>query len=397
MIEIILQAIKNLRREGLRTFLTLIGIVIGIAAIVSLISVGNGLTNYFEEQFESIGANSVFAAPGDAFDMSGGTAVEITQRDVSNIKAMSNVDSVITEYAMLAITKYDGETTGAMFFSVDDDGYDLFNELDYIEIIEGRMVEKNESTGIMIDERLAKKAFEKEINLRNTIELNGEKYKVVGIFKLSINMGGIMGGGGMAMSSLKGYSRIGNVDKPVEIIIRTNSIDDVDFVAEQVKEYFEKKYGEKSVTVLTLEQTTEMVNEMLSLITLVLAGIAGISLVVGGIGIMNAMITSVLERTKEIGLMKALGASNNKILTLFILESAFIGLIGGIIGIIIGFLLAILIGIIGTEAGMPLKIQFDFGLFVGALAFSMIIGMLSGFYPALKASKMDAVEAMRYE
>ncbi|MDD3083707.1 MAG: FtsX-like permease family protein, partial [Candidatus ainarchaeum sp.] len=112
---------------------------------------------------------------------------------------------------------------------------------------------------------------------------------------------------------------------------------------------------------------------------------------------MNAMITSVLERTKEIGLMKALGASNNKILTLFILESAFIGLIGGTIGIIIGFGLAELIAFIGIQTGFTLIAVKNIEIIFGALAFSMIVGMLSGFYPALKASKLDPVEALRYE
>jgi putative ABC transport system permease protein len=125
--------------------------------------------------------------------------------------------------------------------------------------------------------------------------------------------------------------------------------------------------------------------------------LASISLIVGGIGIMNAMITSVMERTKEIGLLKALGASNNKILSLFLLESAFIGLIGGIIGILIGFGLVELIAFIGTQSGFALVAVKNFEIIFGALAFSMIVGMLSGFYPALRASKLDPVEALRYE
>ncbi len=396
MLDTTIQSLKNLKREGLRTFLTLIGIVIGIAAIVSLISVGAGLTNFVEEQFEGIGANSIFVVAGDAFDMSATTAVKITQRDMSYVRSLSRVESVIAEYAMPAVMDYRGEKSNVMFVTLDDEGFDMFMDLDYIEIIEGRMIEPNESTGIMIDDRLAKRVFEREIDLRNTITLNGEQYRVIGIFKMSISMPGMMGGG-IAMSSFNGYSRIGDVDNPIELIVRTFSVDDVEFVAEEIEEYFERQYGKRSVTVLTSDQMIEQLDDMMSLITLVLAGIAGISLLVGGIGIMNAMITSVMERTKEIGVLKALGASNNKILTIFLLESAFIGMIGGLLGIILGFGIALLIGLVGAETGLPLSITIDWRLFAGALLFSMIVGMLSGFYPALKAAKMDPIEAMKFE
>ncbi|MBT7241196.1 MAG: FtsX-like permease family protein, partial [Candidatus Diapherotrites archaeon] len=126
-------------------------------------------------------------------------------------------------------------------------------------------------------------------------------------------------------------------------------------------------------------------------------GIAGISLIVGGIGIMNAMVTSVLERTKEIGLYKAIGASNTKVLSIFLLEAAFIGLIGGIIGILIGLGLASLIAIVGSVLNYALVAVVTPEIVLGGLGFSIIIGMVSGFYPALRASRLDPVEALRYE
>ncbi len=397
MIEVIQQAIHNLKREGLRTFLTLIGIVIGIAAIVSLISVGNGLNLYFEEQFESIGSNSVFVIPGDSITGSQNDTITITERDLDYIKSLTRVETVIAEYASYSPIEFNGQKKNILLFSADEEGYNFFRETNYVELLSGRFVESNELSTVMIDETLAEKVFDRKINLRKQIIINNENYTVVGIFKFSVNMSGMMPGSGMALVSFKGFERIYSVTGPVEMIVKTRTTDDAPFVAEQIKEYFEKKYGKRSVTILTSDQTIDLFGSVLSILTLVLAGIAGISLVVGGIGIMNAMITSVLERTKEIGLLKALGASNNKILTLFILESALIGLIGGIIGATMGFVLGAIISVIGEQAGLPLKVNFNLELLIGALIFSMIVGMLSGAYPAYRASKLDPVEALRYE
>ena len=135
--------------------------------------------------------------------------------------------------------------------------------------------------------------------------------------------------------------------------------------------------------------------KFLAIIQLVLVGIASISLLVGGIGIMNTMIMSVLERTSEIGVMKAIGATNTLVLSIFLFEAGFIGLIGGIFGVIIGYALAYLVSIISVSSGLALKIEIDVGLIVGSLLFAMIVGMLSGLLPARRAARMDPVVALR--
>ena len=394
ILELISQALFNLRKEGARTFLTLIGIVIGVAAIVSLLSVGTGLSVSFEEHFESLGSNMVYVAPGDAFSTSQTSNIKISQTDIRFLKQVTNVDEVIVEYAGAGALKFDNDTKNAIIFSIEEEGFKFFLDNEYMKLGEGRWIEPNESSAIMINEALAKDTFDRELSLRKQVEINGETFKVVGTLELGAAIAA-MGSSGFTFTTVKGHERLDPNLEPAEIMVMTNTVDDVDQVKEDVTEYFEDKYGKKSITVISSDQMMEQFDSILNLLTLVVAGIGGISLVVGGIGIMNAMITNVLERTGEIGLYKSLGASNNKILIIFILEAAFIGLVGGIIGILLGGGAAMLIGIGAQASGLPLGAVLSIDIIIGALAFSMSAGILSGLYPAYKASQLDPVEAIR--
>ena len=392
------ESLKNLRRAGIRTFLTLIGVVIGIAAIVALLSVGAGVTATFEEQFESLGSNTIMIAPGDAFNMQSNTTVEITDSDTRFIKNLSTVDDVIKEYASPVAVKFNNETKSSVFFTIDEEGFEFFKSTDFVTLDSGRWVEPGESSAIMISSGLAETAFDREINLRKQININGKDFKVVGIFKLSAMMSGMAGGGGgMILTTVEGYERVFENANLVEMMVKTTNTDNVDKTKEEIEEYFEDKYGKRSMTILTSEQAIEQFTMILGMLTIFIVGIAGISLVVGGLGIMNAMVTSVMERTREIGLYKAIGASNQKVLTIFLLEAGFIGLIGGIIGVLLGLAGAELITIIANASNFPITSVLVPEIIIGALAFSLIVGMVSGFYPALRASKLDPVEALRYD
>jgi putative ABC transport system permease protein len=392
------ESLKNLRRAGIRTFLTLIGVVIGIAAIVALLSVGAGVTATFEEQFESLGSNTIMIAPGDAFNMQSNTTVEITDSDTRFIKNLSTVDDVIKEYASPVAVKFNNETKSSVFFTIDEEGFEFFKSTDFVTLDSGRWVEPGESSAIMISSGLAETSFDREINLRKQININGKDFKVVGIFKLSAMMSGMAGGGGgMILTTIDGYERVFETANLVEMMVKTTNTEVVDKAKEDIEEYFEDKYGKRSMTILTSEQAIEQFTMILGMLTIFIVGIAGISLVVGGLGIMNAMVTSVMERTREIGLYKAIGASNQKVLTIFLLEAAFIGLIGGIIGVLLGLAGAELITIIANQMNFPITSVLVPEIIIGALAFSLIVGMVSGFYPALRASRLDPVEALRYD
>ncbi|MBN2126930.1 MAG: ABC transporter permease [Candidatus Diapherotrites archaeon] len=385
---------KNLRKQGVRTYLTLIGIVIGIAAIVALLSVGQGLNYAIEKQFESLGANTIFIIPGGQ-----NGELELTDADISRMESVRGIESIVPIYSESAFMEFKGQKVQVSVSAADADKAGIFDDTGYFDIKEGRMLVKSDSSAILIGENIAENFFKTEIELKNKVLINGKSFRVVGILKSGSQTVG--GGGpstaGTVFMSQDAFEKIFASRSPGIIFAKTYSPNETVEAADKIKFDLEKKYGEKSVFVSSADALLEQVNAFLQLITIFLTGIAGISLIVGGVGITNAMIASVLERTKEIGLLKALGANKKEILSLFLIEAAFIGAIGGIIGIIIGYSLANLIAFVGESAGFALYASMTPEITLGALLFSMLVGMISGFYPALRAANLDPITALRYE
>ena len=198
------------------------------------------------------------------------------------------------------------------------------------------------------------------------------------------------------------------IDAAKEIFSNTNEVsmifvdakDDanVDEVADNIKDELKDYRGVEDFKVQSFGDILETATKILSLINYLFIGIAAISLVVGGIGIMNIMLMTVMERTKEIGVMKATGATNKTVLILFLGEAAVVGLVGGLIGFLLGFGGSVITAnIIGNMVGITMKIIFSPAIFLGSIGFSVIVGVVSGVYPAMRASKLDPVEALRYE
>ena len=328
--DVIIESLKNLRREGLRTFLTLIGVVIGIAAIVSMVSIGAGLGVAVESQLDALGAETILVIPAGIQNI----RTTLTANDIRNIDGISGVDSVVPIYSESGVLEFNGEKINVSISATDAKDAEIFDSTGYFDVAEGRNFERNESTAILIGNEIAYNYFDKPINVRKQVTINGVEYKVIGILKSQpAAFGGGPDTGNTVFMPLDGLKRISDVENPGIIFVTATGKDVVEDTADAIKKLIEKKYGEGSIIVYTTEQILEQVNMLLGVITIFIMGIASISLIVGGIGIMNAMVTSVLERTKEIGLYKALGASNRKVLSIFLLEAGFIGLIGGIIGL----------------------------------------------------------------
>jgi putative ABC transport system permease protein len=274
-----------------------------------------------------------------------------------------------------------------------------FSETGFAELEQGRDFEKSDGFVIMIGKSVSETVFSKTVGLRDKLAIKGKKFRVIGIMKESSTS---FGGGPNVNTTIfipeKAFKQVFPISsQPVFLLVRSTSKDNVDIVKQKIDKIFEREYGkdQKEFQAITSKQILESIGQVLGIIQLFLVGIAAVSLLVGSIGIMNTMIMAVMERTKEIGVMKAIGATNSLVLSMFLLEAGFIGLIGGVIGIVIGYLLAFGVEAIAGTMGFALQVEIDFMLIAGALLFAMIVGMVSGFYPASRAAKLDPVEALR--
>lgn len=396
-------AFNNLKRRRLRSWLTMIGIFIGIAAVVALISLGQGLQGYITETFEMMGANKLIVTPGRGIGFGMGSADKLTSKDLDAIKKTKGVDIVTEMIYGSSLIKFKDESKHTLVIGLPtDETANIFKEMQGFEPERGRDLKEGDKDKVVIGFLVAKDKgfFDKGVNLRDKLIIQGKDFRVVGVME-----------------------QIGNPqdDSQVYIPLETakeifDKEDEVDMVYVQIKTGFEpdevaeniekklrkvrnERKGEETFSVQTFEQLLETFSNIFAVVQGVLVGIAAISLLVGGIGIMNTMYSSVLERTKEIGTMKAIGAKNSDILWIFLFESGLLGLVGGAIGILIGVGLAKGTEYIATTTlGTPfLQASFPLYLIGGALAFSFLIGTASGILPAMQAAKLKPADALRYE
>lgn len=396
-------AIRSLTQRKLRSWLTILGIVIGIAAVVSLIAIGQGMEAAVTEQFEQMGTNKVFVMPGGEPQGMGpqlDVVAGLTKDDLDTVKGVGGVDIAAGMLMKTAAIEYKGEKK---FTSVSgmpvDDTMRMIQEASSFEIAEGRELKDTDRYKVEIGDMLAHDLFDKEIKVRSTIKINGKDFKVVGILKKIGNKEDDTS----AIITIDVAREIFEAPDEVSMIFAeiksgTKPADAAEDIERALRRHRNEKEGEESFFVMTAEDLLDTFGQILGVIQLVLVGIAAISLLVGAVGIMNTMYMSVSERVSEIGIMKAIGATNKAILIIFLIESGLVGLVGGGIGILMGALLAKGVETAGAAAGVVLlKAYITPALVLGALAFSFILGMISGVLPARQASKLKPVDALRHE
>ena len=397
-------AAKNLRKRKLRSWLTVLGIVISVAIIFILISLSVGLRNAIDEQFKSLGSDKFFIMPkGQAGAPGSGGAVELTVEDVKAVEKVRGVKAVSYAVAGNARVDFEKQTRYFMIAGIpmDQDARAVYVESTSLKIDEGRMLDFGDSGKIMIGyDYKYNGVFDKPVHTGDTLLINGKDFRVVGIMARIGNPSDdrniIMG-----LDDFKELFNSG--DRVDQIVVQVSAGENISEVAERTKDKLIRFRGVTEKTqdfsITTPEELLASFDIILNIITGFLVGVAAISLLVGSIGIANTMYTSVLERTKEIGTMKAIGAKNSDILLIFLIESGLIGLAGGLIGLVLGYGAAKTVEYIAVnqlnttllQAASPLWLVF------GCLAFGFLTGAVSGTLPALRASKLRPVDALRYE
>ncbi|MBT3324457.1 ABC transporter permease [archaeon] len=392
--EFIMFSWNNMKHKQLRSWLTIIGVIIGIAAIVSLISLGDGFESAIVEQFNVLGADKIRVTPAGLTGPP--TGVEgLTTDDLEVVEDVRGVDyagGVIFETASVEYNNVDGM---AFLKGIDNDLVEEGKIDVNLDLEEGDWFSSGERKVVIIGNSFAKEYFNKEILVKNSIIIEDEKFKVVGILETS----GDQATDGILYIPLEDAKDIYDKDDGINFIYATvEEGEDINEVAERVAIKLEDARDDDDFLLITPESLLTQLGSILSVVQFILGGIAGISLVVGGIGIMNSMFTSVLERTKQIGLMKAVGASKEKILLIFVMEAALIGVTGGVMGVVLGYVFAFSVQGVAALLGFSyLKISILWNVVGLSLGFALLVGILSGLYPAYKASGLSPVEALRYE
>ncbi|MFH0737681.1 MAG: ABC transporter permease [Candidatus Micrarchaeota archaeon] len=399
-------SVNNLIRRSLRSWLTILGMVIGVIAIVVILSVSEGFNRDIEKQVSAFGADQMFVYPIASIEeaFSGGSASmmqtsgKLREADVDDIKNIPGVKSVARIVYGRATMAFKGKNITATIFGADRDMFDMY--ADYIQIESGREFKDNERGVAFFAADAATDYFGKDpVQVGSVVLINGKSYRVVGIQKK-------IGTSMSAQDDSSVYVPFEDArdmfhgqlldDEVGAIMIQV----DEGFDADEIKDTIERKLAsnhrlrveDKDFSVITSAQISEIVGTILLSVQLVLAAVTMIASVVGAIGIANTMFANVLERVREIGILKAVGATRSDILLLFLSESAMIGLAGGVIGLVLGYgLLEVLEDLFAVPYFLRLRIV----AFV--FIFSIGTGVAAGFIPAYRAARMDPVEALRYD
>jgi putative ABC transport system permease protein len=399
-VEVVILAFEALRANKLRASLTMLGMIIGVAAVVLLVSIGNGAKNYITREFEGLGTNLIVVQPGKTDTRSGfgppigGSKERMTMADVDALeKQASNLDGVTGIVFGTASVKYQDRATNVNLMGCNEQFARILN----VPVAEGQFITREEDDAsrrvVVLGQDVARRLFDDDLPLGQMVKVNEIEHRVTGVLRksgqtLGFNMDEII------FVPTRTAMRIFNDEKLFGIRTKARTKVSLDDAVEEVRDIFKaRNNGVDNVTITTQVQMLSTMNTILDMLTYVLAGIAFISLLVGGIGIMNIMLVSVTERTREIGIRRAVGARKVDILKQFIVEAVALSIFGGAIGLLVSILLTYSVYWINPKFDM----RAPYWILIPAFLLSSVIGIVFGVWPARKAAHIETIDALRYE
>lgn len=422
LLENIKMALWNVRANKVRSVLTMLGIVIGIAAVISILSVGDAMTAKVNDTLNSFGTTNIVAYVMPRQEDNGGSGAEMKTSDRISLEQITDLKEKLgddirgvgfTVSAPGYVAKYKTKESNVMTIGVDSD----YPKINTVKMIQGRFINSSDENGnksfVVVSDKLVKNLFNSDNNraMGAKISIEGgeegsESYQIIGIYRYE-KPPSLFGGSAnvsdkdLTTNAYVPYTTALELSTDEEagtftdIMISAKNSESVSKVEKEAKRYFLEQYRSNTdwkVETQAVQSALEESNSMMKMLSLAIAVIGGISLLVGGIGVMNIMLVSVTERTREIGVRKALGATNNNIRLQFITESMIVCMIGGIIGVLIGGGFGYFASSFIHEAKFP-----SLTSVLVSVSFSMAIGIFFGYYPANKAAKLDPIDALRYE
>lgn len=375
----------------------MLGIVIGVFSVIILVALVSGLQSYITNQISSFGSNLIFVIPGQSGGAGRGPGGSVVNRlqfqDVNTLKReLKGRADVSTVTQKAASAKFGNKISQNMTVVGVEDTYTKI--VTAVKVAEGRFINESESSSgkrvAVLGPTAVKNLFGDSNPLNKTISIGNAKYKVVGVTEPRGSTFGI-DNDNSAFIPLEAVKKQFGVEQPNAIYVSVYKTDQIGAVQDEIKTILQKRISAEDFTVQTQEQALNTISQITGVLTLALGGVAAISLLVGGIGVMNIMLVSVTERTREIGLRKALGARSKDIRNQFLIEALTLCGFGGVLGIVLGIAAALLVNqFVFTTTITLWSMALSFG-------FSMLVGVLFGVAPAIRASKLDPIQALRYE